>query len=385
MKKILSGLCLSAFLLGGASSGMFSNIAWGDTTPVINGRNIQAEVSYNGGLTNDRYILGPNDVLNFTYPMAPELNQEHIRVLPDGNINVSLLGTVHVAGLSMEDVHDSLVKKLAYYMVDPKVSINLEESKPFVVKVSGAVLNPGVYEMRTETGTGSFVNNLKPEISINRNTPILSNILVAAGGVVYNADVEHVVIHNSLTGTDKNVNLFTLMDGAEGSDDVYLTVGDTVYVPPLTQGKPIDMEKYQKFASSTLGQRKVPVRVFGYVTLPGLVQLDSAQSLNLNSAIMSAGGYSGALGNSPYAPKQVFISRPDAKGHLTTFSVNPKTDDIALLPNDIVYVPDKARPKAGKFFDYLARVIAPGAEIANTYNGWATVFNPLRYTTPASR
>ncbi len=58
------------------------------------------------------------------------------------------------------------------------------------------------------------------------------------------------------------------------------------------------------------------------------------------------------------------------------------SNDTILMPNDIVYVPEKFRPLAGKTFDYMTRLLAPAATVAGTYNGWTEMFNPDRNWRP---
>jgi hypothetical protein len=117
--------------------------------------------------------------------------------------------------------------------------------------------------------------------------------------------------------------------------------------------------------------------VYGYVNKPGLIMLNGAQTANLNSAIGEAGGY--LASEASYSPDKVYVSRVDGEGHLTTTTVDPRHNDMSLRPNDIVYVPNKAVPKVGKAFDYVARIVAPLAAIGNGSNAWALLFNPTRY------
>ena len=91
---------------------------------------------------------------------------------------------------------------------------------------------------------------------------------------------------------------------------------------------------------------------------------------------MSAGGY---VADAAYAPKKVYISRADASGKLVTRVVNPMSKDIVVMPNDIVYVPEKPRPLIGKAFDAMFKVLAPFNAAANTYNNGALMFDPKRY------
>lgn len=152
--------------------------------------------------------------------------------------------------------------------------------------------------------------------------------------------------------------------------------GDVVTVPKLPTPLAVDEEKYKKYVTSTYSPRVVPVKVFGYVTNPGLVSLDSSASITLNSAIMSAGGY---LTDAAYAPKKVFISRADVSGKLVTKEVNPMSNDIMVMPNDIIFVPEKPRPLIARAFEAVTKILTPFNLFANTYNNWALMKNPTRY------
>jgi protein involved in polysaccharide export with SLBB domain len=116
--------------------------------------------------------------------------------------------------------------------------------------------------------------------------------------------------------------------------------------------------------------------VLGYVRQPGLIQLNPEQSTNLNSAISAAGGYPEAVA---YAPQKVRISRQTEQGHLVEWWVDPRKEDIMLMPNDIVYIPQKPVARVGLFFDYVNRIIAPASAFASGYNNWALMFDPQRF------
>lgn len=328
-----------------------------------------------------KYILGPNDVISISVYDSPEFEQKEIRVQPDGNIIVAPFGVINVGGITLDNLYEMLVEKYKFYLKSPIVSINLVKTKPFVVYVSGAVLNPGSYELNTDTEQSEQNIGTKPEVRIQRKTPLLSNILVAAGGISYDADLEHVKIHNNIDKTDVEVNLLDLVENGNAKNDFYLIPGDSVMIPRLVSPLAINDAKYKKYVGSTISPKIVPVRVFGYVKNPGLVNLESAQSANLNSAIMAAGGYGSNLeiSSAAYAAKKVMVSRIDNNGKLVTRTVNPMNNDIALLPNDVIFVPEKTGPLAGKAFDYLNRVFTPIGTFAGSYNNWALMFNPTRY------
>jgi len=329
-----------------------------------------------GNYTARRYILGPNDVISLFFYNVPELNQKDIKIQPDGKINIGPVGFVDVNGLTLDELTKKLEERFAYYLKNPKLSITLQESRPFIAYVTGAVLNPGSYEISTETNKSYYQNSNKSEVYIERKTPLLTNILVAAGGVLFDADLENVVVKNDIDKSEYKVNLLNLLQNGKVAEDIYLVPGDNVYVPKLVTPLAIDENKYKLMLGSSFAQKTIPVKVYGYVNAPGLVKLDTAQSANLNSAITAAGGY---LKDSAYAPKKVFISRADVSGKLVAREVNPMSNDVLLMPNDIIYVPEKTRPLVGKAFDYMARVFIPFNIFANAYNEWYLMFDPTRY------
>jgi protein involved in polysaccharide export with SLBB domain len=334
------------------------------------------KLSANRYYTAREYILGPNDVMSISFLGVPELKQDRLRVQPDGNITLALLGTTNIAGYTIEEFEELLVEKYKYYLKDPKVTINLDETKPFIVYVSGAVRNPGSYELDTNTSNQQYMESSKPELRIVRKSPLLSNVLTATGGITYDADLEHIMISNKIKEVQFEVNLLELLAHGDANQDIYLMPGDVVHVPRLVSPLAVNPEKYQLIAGATFSPNDVPVKVLGYVNAPGLVKLDSSRSINLNSAIAAAGGYQK---NASYPPKKVYLSRIDNNGLLVTTAINPMKDDVVVMPNDIIYVPDKPRPIIGRAFDYLTRLITPASTFANAYNNWALMFDPKRY------
>ncbi len=324
----------------------------------------------NRGFVTRKYILGPNDILSINLLGISEFNQDNIRIQPDGNIVLPPLGLFKAAGLTIEELREDLIEGYKKYVKNPQVFINLTQSRPFIVYISGGVLNPGGYELNTITNHSTYSS--KPETFIERKTPILTNILIAAGGISYDADVEHIKITNQFEGTSFEVNLLDIIENGDSDQDIYLMSGDSIFVPKVKNPLAIDDQKYRRYAGSVVFQRTVPVKVYGYVNTPGLIKLDPAQSLNINSAITAAGGY---LKDSAYAPSKVYLSRLTPEGTFVTRKVNPRVSDVMMMPNDVVYVPEKWRPLLGKTFDYLTRMIEPFYRFSRGYNSWDDMFN----------
>ncbi len=326
--------------------------------------------------TGRKYLLGPNDIITVSVYDAPEFSQDNLLVQPDGNIVMAPFGSVSLAGMTIEEAQKLFTDKLKYYLNDPKVTIKLEHSKPFTVYVSGAVLKPGAYELVTDVFRNQMIADNTPEVLLERKTPLLSNVLVAAGGIAYDADLEHVQIINKIDGSRYEVNLLELIQNGDSAQDLYLIPGDTVHIPELQTAYAVKEEHYKDLLGSTIFQKQIPVKVYGYVNQPGLIRLDSAQSANLNSAIVSAGGYQS---DAAYAPNEVLVSRVDKNGRIVTRKVNPRQEDMTLMPNDIVYVPPKARPTVGRAFDFVGRLVMPLAAIGSGLNSWSLLFDPSRF------
>lgn len=343
----------------------------------VNVRLIQSRLEYDANQHSREYLLGPNDVISILVYDEKDMDQERIRIQPDGNLIIAPLGMVKASGKTVDELHSLLVEKYKFYLKDPQLTIRLDQTRPFVAYITGDVLNPGGYELNTDTSNyyPAGVNSFS-DVQIARRSPLLSNLIIAAGGLKFDADFEHIKITNKNTNDSFEVNLMKILDSQDTRQDIYLMAGDVVTVPKLPTPLAVKEENYMKYATSTFSPKYVPIKVFGYVQKPGLVQLDSKASITLNSAIMEAGGY---LTDAAYAPTRVYLSRADASGRLVTKVVNPMKNDIVVMPNDIVYVPEKARPLIAKAFEAMNKILTPVNTFANTYNNWALMFNPTRY------
>lgn len=95
-----------------------------------------------------RVEIGPSDTVRVTVFREPDLSLESAIVDPDGNIQIPLLGTVDVAGLTAAELGRDLERRFAArFLVDPSVTVSITQSAQQQVTVAGAVTLPGVYEI----------------------------------------------------------------------------------------------------------------------------------------------------------------------------------------------------------------------------------------------
>jgi polysaccharide biosynthesis/export protein len=94
----------------------------------------------------ERYVIAANDLLSIKV-----WNQENMsarmRVRTDGMISVPFLHDVQAVGLEPTDLAKRLQEKLKEFIVNPVVTVMLEEPAPFEVSVVGEVVKPGVYHI----------------------------------------------------------------------------------------------------------------------------------------------------------------------------------------------------------------------------------------------
>lgn len=99
-----------------------------------------------GPVDPDVYILGPGDQIEFRVWGKIEVRQV-IPVSPDGNLSIPSVGDIAVVGKTVTTV-DSLIKvKAGKIYPQENISLHLYQLRRMKASISGAVENPGVYEL----------------------------------------------------------------------------------------------------------------------------------------------------------------------------------------------------------------------------------------------
>jgi len=179
-------------------------------------------------VTEERYRLQPGDVLEVQFRYSPEFNQT-VTVQPDGYISLEIGGDLKVAGLTVEQTREAILKRASARLQDPVATIVLKEfQKPYFV-VSGEVNTPGKIEMR------------------ERVTALQAIML--AGGMKEGANSGQVVVFhgiNSDTAEVKLLNLKSIRRTSDLENDLTLQPGDMVFVP---RDKISKIERFMRLAS----------------------------------------------------------------------------------------------------------------------------------------
>src|SRR5436305_11997739 len=97
-------------------------------------------------VTEQRYRLQPGDVLEVQFRYSPEFNQT-VTVQPVGFITMEISGDLKVAGFTVEQTKQAILRQASTRLQDPVATVILKEfQKPYFV-VSGEVVTPGKIEM----------------------------------------------------------------------------------------------------------------------------------------------------------------------------------------------------------------------------------------------
>jgi protein involved in polysaccharide export with SLBB domain len=162
------------------------------------------------------YRLQQGDVLTIKFFYSPELN-EQMPIRPDGNISLQLIGEVHAAGRTAEDLRGELMTRCSPVMKNPEVAVIVSTIAAQNVFVGGEVIRPGIVT----------------------RTPDMTALqaVIAAGGIRNTAELRNVVI---LRDQGTRQPLFLMADLRQGlkaladSNDIPLETRDIVYVPSTT-------------------------------------------------------------------------------------------------------------------------------------------------------
>lgn len=164
------------------------------------------------------YTLGAGDRISVTIFQVPQYSGE-TDVLVDGTVNLPLVGSLNVEGLTILQATDLLSNAYSRFLRRPLVTVSLLSRRPLQVAVSGEVFRPGSYAVAQQAGV---------------QVPTLSQLLQTAGGVTQSADVRQIQVRRSSRGGGEeviNVDFWQLLQTGDLSYDVTLRDGDSIIVP----------------------------------------------------------------------------------------------------------------------------------------------------------
>jgi polysaccharide export outer membrane protein len=177
------------------------------------------------------YLLQPSDVLELEYEYTPEYNQV-ATVEPDGTVRLKLLGSVKVAGKSLDEATQTIKDKAALSLNKPEITLTLKDFVKPHFTVYGEVSRPGVYDIH---GAVTVLQAIALSGGVKDSSKETQVLLIRK----MNADIAEVKVVNT-----------KLMASAKGArEDFDLRPGDMLIVPKNRLGK---IEPYIRVASMGL-------------------------------------------------------------------------------------------------------------------------------------
>jgi polysaccharide export outer membrane protein len=95
---------------------------------------------------SSQFILGAADVIRVSVWKNADLSQT-VTVGPDGFVSLPLLGDVHAAGMTANQLAQTLSSRLTTYVVSAQVTVSVVEIRSRQVYVMGQVGKPGGYPL----------------------------------------------------------------------------------------------------------------------------------------------------------------------------------------------------------------------------------------------
>jgi polysaccharide export outer membrane protein len=282
------------------------------------------------------YTLGPGDAIQVDIFNVPEYSGSNgqYEVLVDGTINMALIGTVRVEGLTISQLTGLLQQAYRPYLQRPELlTVKLLAKRPLQIGIAGEVRRPGSYTMGgAQSGPAT-----------------LAQVIQLAGGITQSADIRQIQIRRRQLGRPDQLtvlDLAGLIQLGDLSQDISLRDGDTIFIPTATTFNPLEASQ---LASATLsGEATAPINivVVGEVSRPGsytVTRVDgTGGTLTVTRALQTAGGVS----LSADIGQIQLIRRPRA-GAPQTISVNlwemvergNLLQDLILQEGDTIVVP----------------------------------------------
>ncbi len=163
------------------------------------------------GPTESEYVIGPEDVLHVAVWKESDLTAT-LPVRPDGKISLPLLNDVQAAGLTPQQLGQSLTEKLKKYVADPRVTVVVAQINSKRIYLVGEVAHTGAM-------------------------PMLPNMTVlqalASAGLTQFANTKNIYVLRIENGKQQKlpVNYHKLVKGAQMNQNYILQPGDTIVVP----------------------------------------------------------------------------------------------------------------------------------------------------------
>ena len=282
----------------------------GESEPFPPPTRLTSPTSPSVSVDNDAYLLGVGDRLRVDVFNIPDYGGD-FPILSGGNINLPVVGTVPVEGLSLRQASARIEAELTPYVRRPRVTLSILELRPLQIAIAGEVQRPGSYRLNAEAG------------GQGTQVPTLTEVIELAGGITQSADIRQIEVQRRLPAlrdespvnsqlynerlatipllanvdnedvtSDESdyktipVNLWDLLQKGDLDEDLLLNDGDRIIIPTA---RILTASEATELATASFSPDEMVVNVVGEVDDPGIVRVPP--NTPLNQALLAAGGF----------------------------------------------------------------------------------------------
>ncbi len=205
------------------------------------------------------YTLGAGDRISLDIIGVPEFSKEY-QILVDGSLNLPLIRSVYVQGLTQQQAADAIAKLYDPYITAPIVTLTLILPRPLTIGIAGEVSRPGSYKI-SASREGEAVK-----------FPTLIEMLQLAKGVTPGGDLRLIQVRRrQRSGPEQviNVNLQEFLQTGDLRQDITLRDGDTIFVPSATEVNSQEVRQRANANFSADITQPISVVIVGEVNRPG--------------------------------------------------------------------------------------------------------------------
>ena len=299
--------------------------------------------STNTGRDSNRYRLGPGDGLTMSvFKMTGY--EASVKVLSDGTINLPRIGTIEVWGLTLEEARLRITAAYEVFLRRPIVYIDLVNSRPVKVTVTGEVERPGVFSLPTQSETG---------------WPTLVDVVQKAGGIAATGDLSRIEVLRPAARRGGSMRryqfdyLTVLREGGHAPNPLIYD-GDSIR---LYKNEEVDNADLITTAASNFAPDTIRVNVIGEVAKQGIQQVPS--NAPLSQAIFASGGITrrGSIST-------VELVRMDGEGE-------PTVKVMSFDPSAVLSSPTNPPLRQGDV------IVVNRSALAKVTDGLTDAFSPL--------
>jgi protein involved in polysaccharide export with SLBB domain len=314
---------------------------------------------------NFEYRLGPGDVLDIEV-LGDVSTQTACVVGPDGKIYFYLLPGIDVWGLTLPRAREAIVQEMQKLVREQQpVSVSLRKAESQRIWLLGRLNKPGIYSMAgpmtllealSEAGGPAPAGTFASMSGAVGLTP-------SRGGVDEAADLRRSFIIRD--GRMLRVDFNRLLREGDMSQNVYLQPNDFIYMPSAMTGN---------------------VHVLGAVESPRAIEYGN--DLTLLQAVSQAGGTQRKYAHlSQVAIVRGSLAQPEVAVVDMKSIILGQAPDIALQPQDIVYIPQTPHRVIHRYVDLIldtfVRTIGVNAGARAVDGGARTLSVTVPLTSPS--